>query len=243
MRKFVPFLLLTVFIISCENKQSLQFTEYNFLYDKNVVVEINIPKADSASSIGVLFNEMVDDHIANSLNIEDEISNLLLPEAIDLFNKNYMVFIDEFDDESFRWEASFEGELMTQSPSLVSLAMSSYLNTGGAHGSLNISFLNFDLISGKQLASSEVIKDLKSFTKVAESHFKKEYVEGKTNSVEDYFFGKEFQLPDNLGFNEDGVVLLYNVYEIASLGDGIIEFTIPFEEIEAYLSSVTFDLL
>ena len=52
----------------------------------------------------------------------------------------------------------------------------------------------------------------------------------------DYFFGEEFHLPANIGYNDEGVLLFYNVYEIASYAVGITEFTIPFEEVEDYLS-------
>jgi hypothetical protein len=53
--------------------------------------------------------------------------------------------------------------------------------------------------------------------------------------MEDFFFGKPFQLPENIGFSDDGLVLLYNVYEVASFNQGYTEFVIPFEDIASYL--------
>ena len=53
--------------------------------------------------------------------------------------------------------------------------------------------------------------------------------------MEDFFFGKPFQLPKNIGYSDDGLVLLYNVYEVASFEQGYTEFVIPFDEIKSYL--------
>ena len=53
--------------------------------------------------------------------------------------------------------------------------------------------------------------------------------------MEDVFFGKPFQLPENIGYSDDGLVLLYNVYEVASYDQDYIEFVIPFEELGSYL--------
>jgi hypothetical protein len=51
----------------------------------------------------------------------------------------------------------------------------------------------------------------------------------------DFFFGKDFVLPENIGYNEEGLLLLYNTYEIASYAMGITEFTIPYSEINNLL--------
>ena len=45
-----------------------------------------------------------------------------------------------------------------------------------------------------------------------------------------------FNLPENITYNEEGIVLLYNAYEIAPYATGILEFEIPYSEIENYLA-------
>ena len=54
--------------------------------------------------------------------------------------------------------------------------------------------------------------------------------------MEDFFFGKDFQLPETLGYSDEGLIVLYNPYEIASYSQGIIEFTIPYSEISSFLN-------
>ena len=77
------------------------------------------------------------------------------------------------------------------------------------------------------------MKDVAGFKILAESYFKNET--DTKEQVEDYFFGEGFQLPANLGFDKNGIILLYNNYEIASYAQGITKFTIPYEEAKAFL--------
>ena len=75
-----------------------------------------------------------------------------------------------------------------------------------------------------------------AFYTLAQKHFVKSLeVEEDNLTMEDFFFGKPFQLPENIGFSDDGLVLLYNAYEIASYNQGYTEFIIPFDDVESYL--------
>jgi len=146
-----------------------------------------------------------------------------------------MAFKDEFEESSLVWEAQIEGEVTYQSPEITCVAINSYLNTGGAHGSMNISFLNFNSQTGELLKNDEFIKS-NDFLKLAKTYFRLEIEETlDKDSFNDYFWGDDFHLPENIGFSDEGVILLYNVYEIAPYSEGITEFTIPFEKVLPYL--------
>jgi hypothetical protein len=228
---------LLILLISCKKEQPLKFSEYSFIYDNHAFVEINIPTADSLSIIGNRINQAVENQISNALNIDDKVVIMSLPKAIENFDYNYSSFKDDLDEESLRWEASFDGEIMYESPSIISIGLSSFLNTGGAHSSINISFFNFDSESGNILSIQDIISDLKGFTLLAKGYFQKAIENKESHAISDYFFGDEFKLPENIGFSEEGLVLIYNVYEIAYFDGSIMEFTIPFEEVEDYLNS------
>ena len=101
---------------------------------------------------------------------------------------------------------------------------------------MTISFLNFDPQTGQLLHLDDHIKNPSGFVKLAEKYFNLELQESSDEEgFDDYFFGEGFHLPANIGFSDDGVILLYNVYEIAPYSEGVIEFTIPFEEALPYL--------
>ena len=227
--------MLLLFVFSCNDIVTINFSELLLEFNKNAVVEINIPKADGAFLASNNINSTIENHIANMLNFSEEESDTISLEfAISKFDKEYESFQSDFEESALVWEALFDGEVTYHSPMVITIAINSYLNTGGAHGNLNITLFNFETSTGKLLSNDELISDFPSFSKIAEKHFK-EY----TNTQEelgDYFFGEGFHLPANIGFNEEGVLLCYNVYEIASYAVGVTEFTIPFEEVEDFLN-------
>jgi len=96
--------------------------------------------------------------------------------------------------------------------------------------------LNLDTKSGEILNQNAIIKNETDFKKLAQSHFIKSLKsEDKSLKIEDFFFGKPFQLPENIGFSDDGLVFLYNVYEVASFEQGYTEFVIPFKDVQPFL--------
>ncbi len=214
---------------------NITFSEFNIEFNENAVIEINAPRAEGDNFISNIINSKIENHIVNMLNFEENESNLLLENALVKFDSEYAKFKNDFEESALVWEALFEGEVTYQSSKIISIAINSYLNTGGAHGNMNITFLNFDPMTGRLLEFHDLILNKAAFEDVAKKHFEAaKQASGKTGFV-DYFFGEGFQLPENIGFTDDGVILFYNVYEIASYADGITEFVIPYNEIEAYL--------
>ena len=106
------------------------------------------------------------------------------------------------------------------------------MNTGGAHGHLNVSFLNFNAQTGNMLKNEDLFEDYLAFTKIAKTYFDEEIADKKDL----YFEPDNFTLPENIGFNEEGVILLYNTYEIAPYSSGMTEIQIPWEELQTSLN-------
>ena len=226
-------LLLVLFLFSCDEVTLVNFTETNNIFNENAIVELNIPKAEGTSTKAQAINKVVENHIANMLVFLEEPSDTLqLDYAIENFDSEYKSFKDGFGESAMVWDASFDGEVTYQSPMLISIAINSYINSGGAHGNLNVTFFNFDASTGELLQFDDLFNDKEGIKEIVKTHFEEETKGSEIN----YFFGEPFSLPANIGFNDEGIVCFYNVYEIASYADGITEFTVPFEDVEAYLN-------
>ena len=50
------------------------------------------------------------------------------------------------------------------------------------------------------------------------------------------FETESFYLPDNIGYTENGLILFYEPYEIASFADGPIILTIPYTDANPFLN-------
>jgi hypothetical protein len=232
-KKHIPLLCLVFFNFTCNEELKTTFTDTNITTSTNKLVEVNIPNAIDNNLVSNEINTEISHSIIAALQIgeSDTIATKTIEESIDVFNEEYNAFNADFPNSPLVWEAQIDGEVMFQSPKIISIAITSYVNTGGAHGNTTISFLNFDAVTGKRILNKNLIKNEAAFIVAAKSYFE------ATIKEEDVLFDSDnFQLPANIGYNEEGIVLLYNTYEIAPYSTGIIEFTIPMDEVSSYLT-------
>ncbi|MCX7546440.1 DUF3298 and DUF4163 domain-containing protein [Xanthomarina sp. F1114] len=219
---------------TCKEEKTIEFKEVNKTTTTNKLVDINIPEASGDDTVSIAINNTVNQLIINSLNTNepDGSAPKNIEESIDSFNKEFNRFKTDFPDAVVTWEAQIDGEVMYQSPDIISMAITTYLNTGGAHGNLSISFLNFNAQTGKQLKNEDLLEDHLAFIEIAKTYFDEEIADKK----ELYFEPENFKLPENIGFSEEGVILLYNTYEIAPYSSGITEILIPWNELQTSLN-------
>ena len=231
-KKHLLFFGLFCFLFSCNEELKTTFIEANISTKNNKLVEINVPKATENHEVANQINNEINKTIVAALLIgeQNNASSNSVEESITTFNNEYNTFNANFPNVSQPWEAQIDGEVMMQSNEVISIAMTSYVNTGGAHGITQISFLNFEPLTGKRIKNQNLIKNKKAFKDIAIAYFKNALAE------EDVIFERNtFKLPENIGFSNDGVILIYNQYEIAPYATGIIEFTIPVEKVADFL--------
>ncbi|MFB9051843.1 DUF3298 and DUF4163 domain-containing protein [Formosa undariae] len=229
-----PFLIIfsLLTLASCTEKQAIIFTEESITAPNNTIVEINIPMAVGDSKAALLINTTLKKRVASELEFNQEIQATNTIEAnIENFNSEYISFKNEFPESAQEWEAQIDGEIMFESPEIISISLTSYTNTGGAHGILIISFLNFDGQTGELIQNDELIENAEQFNQLANPYFDEAISEKKDM----YLDTEKFILPQNIGYSADGLILLYNTYEIAPYAAGITEFVIPFDKANSYL--------
>lgn len=226
-----------IVLFSCKEDSTISFTDTTIETSENAIITISYPKAVGNEKIADRINTTIENFLANEINMsEKNDKNLELEEAVRDFDEEYKLFKDDFSDSTQEWEALIESELNYDSDEILCVTVNSYLDTGGAHGNSHITFLNFDKRSGKLLKTKDIIKDEEGFKKLVQPYFEKATKPlSDDEEIQDLFFGEAFQLPENIGFNSEGIILLYNIYEIASYVQGVTEFTIPYEEAKPYL--------
>lgn len=220
------------FILACEKELKTSFTEVNLTTANNKLVEINIPKAEGDNIISKEINTVINKLVVYQLHVgdTDTITAKTIEESITSFNNEFNTFNTDFPDNNLPWEAQIDGEILFQSSEIISIAITSYVNTGGAHGNTNISFINFDATTGKRITNEKLIKNEVAFKDAAKPYFK-----AALKSKDILFEAENFILPTNIAYNNAGVILLYNTYEIEPYSTGIIDFTIPFEKVSSFL--------
>jgi len=236
LKKYIFLITVLSLIFTCKKEVKIDFSEENIESSKDADISINYPKAQGSKVVSELINTTLQNYIVSQTNLsEDSLTHLSIDDAVKRFNSEYKTFKTDFPESSQKWEAFIDGEVTYRSPEVISIAINSYLDTGGAHGNTSIKFFNFNPQTGKDYSKTELINDIEGFSEVVASKLKENVSSNSNESMEDFFFGKDFQLPESLGFSDEGLIILYNPYEIASYSQGIIEFTIPFEEINSFL--------
>lgn len=231
------FLIISLLLSACNEDIKLKFETQHIEKPTDATIVINYPKAIGKKAVAEKINQQIEQVIVNEMNMSDSPEiHIPLSEAVSQFDKEYRTFKNDFPDSSQKWEAKVDGQVVYESPEILCISIQTYTDTGGAHGNGKTTYLNFNPSTGAVLEQKDLINNAEQFKKVAEKAFK-EQTKPRDNdeTMEDFFFGEDFQLPSNIGFTENGLVLLYNNYEIASYAQGITEIILPYQEIRGLL--------
>lgn len=214
-------------LFSCEEQVALNFSETALLLDKQVRVEVNLPKAEGNTVSAVTINQTLKNYVLNALAVENAKD---LNQGLEAFNQRFIDFKDKTPSAAREnlvpWEASFDGEITYFSGQVISIAINEYLHTGGVHGTVKVLFFNFDLNNGKLLLYEDFLNDELAFKKILMGYFEEEV--GPIQEA-------DFTLPASMGLSEEGLIILYNAHELPSFNDELVEFTIPFDRVYGFL--------
>ncbi|WP_179004154.1 DUF3298 and DUF4163 domain-containing protein [Winogradskyella forsetii] len=236
MKHIIPFLVFIIVLNSCTSEfKPATFETLSVEEPFEAEISATYSKAEGNSELSNTINSNVEKAIIETLNTPENKTGLNA--ILKAFNTEYLTFKEEFSEVSEPvWELHIETELAYQSEDIITIAISTYEFKGGAHGNDKIKLLNLDAKTGKTIEITDFINDIDGFTKLAKTHFIKSLEANRKNlTIENFFFGEPFQLPENIGFSDEGLILIYNVYEVASYDLGYTEFMIPFEDAEPFL--------
>ncbi|MDV7137850.1 DUF4163 domain-containing protein [Maribacter sp. TH_r10] len=243
MKTQISFFLFILILLGCKDDGKLVF-EPQIISEEACEecpkINIEIPKPLEESKLSETINTALNEELISLLVYDDEIEATTVSEAIRSFKNGYNELQKLYPDETTRWEAKITGTVSYEDKNMLTIALNSYLFTGGAHGYTTRRFLNFDKRKGEEIESWELFKDKEHFEHFAETKFRiQEEIpqEGPINSTGFMFEEDRFYLPENIGFTQEGLVLLFNQYEVASYADGAITLVLPFNEVKNYLAT------
>ena len=229
-------------LFGCQNEDKLTFEPYHIETEACVdctKINISLPKAINQGKLARTINTALREEVISLLHFDDESEVLDIETAITSFKAGFLVLQERYEDETTPWEAKIDSEITFEDSSLLTIALDAYIFTGGAHGYTSKRFLNFDKVKGVELENWQLFKDGLAFQKLAERKFRtKEKIPlDKPINYTGFMFEQDsFYLPENIGFTEKGIKLLYNQYEVSSFAEGTIELVLPHTEIKKYLA-------
>ena len=236
------YLLISLLLLGCKNEEKLTIEPVHIANENCAdcpIIDITLPKVLDRSKVGRTLETSLREEVIMLLTFDEELEATTIDEAVASFNEGYSGLKDKFEDETAEWEAKINAQVSHDDKNLLTVHLDSYLFTGGAHGYKAIRYLNFDKKKGKELENWELFKNLPDFEKFAEEKFrsKENILKGTSINSTGFMFEKDvFYLPENMGFTDKGLHLVYNPYEVASYADGPIDLLLPYAEIKNFLA-------
>lgn len=233
--------LLFLFLIGCQNESKLTFEPYlveTEPCDNCPKIDISLPKAIDNNRLARTINTALQEEVISLLHFDDESEITDINSVIKSFGKGFLDLQERYEDETTPWEAKIDSKITFEDSHILTIVLDAYIFTGGAHGYTSKRFLNFDKVKGAELENWQLFKDSIAFRNLAERKFraKENIPQDKPINYTGFMFEQDsFYLPENIGFTEKGMKLLYNQYEVSTFAEGTIELVLPYQEVQKFL--------
>lgn len=257
MKRFMSFICVAFLTISCgddkKNNEDAQKEETTVAFeteyyekesdvnckDKCPSVSIEVPVAEGGTVAGDSINRKLFNTVRSIVYFGEKPYNASnYDDLMGSFLDSYEELRKDFPNEALGWEAKIDAEVTYSTDSLLNITLEHYTYTGGAHGYAGNRSLLFDPQTGKSLEYDDIFTNVKEFTSFAEQKFREKFnipANRDINSTGLLFEDEVYALPLNIFFQENGVLLYYNAYEIASYAEQEKELLIPYSEADKYL--------
>lgn len=174
----------------------------------------------------------------------DSPAKLSLEEQTEEFMDKYEEFKKEPYSQGRKYELISSTKIMEEIGNLLTLQLDAYTYSGGAHGASFRRFINYDIKNKKVILLNDILKNnyRDSLMNVAEVIFKKNegLKPGQALSPDSYFFeNNQFSLANSYVFTSQGILFLYNEYEIKPYAAGRTELLVPYNKIKSMLKPGT----
>jgi uncharacterized protein len=147
--------------------------------------------------------------------------------------------VNDSREQTWTYEQGFA--LYRPGPNAVSVETTSYIFTGGAHGSTNVSATLVDLRSGNSVEPEDVFVSAapwqSTLAEMARADLKRQFVDrpGFPEALEPDKFDKLLKESGRYLFKAGALELIFNQYEVGPHAAGIYTVRIPYERLAAVL--------
>ncbi len=180
--------------------------------------------------------------ITDNKDIEKSINNMIKNDIMSAYNKveqdakAYLKNAPEGYENPYIYNVDFK--VKKNSDNMLSILVSYYQYSGGAHGFYENESYNIFMENGKNLKLKDLFKENIDYKKVINDIILKQIKENK----EDMYSFKEISDNQKFFIEDNKLVIYYDLYEIAPFVAGIPEFKIDINEISHIVNSKYIDI-
>ncbi|NTV92453.1 MAG: DUF3298 and DUF4163 domain-containing protein [Chlorobiaceae bacterium] len=157
----------------------------------------------------------------------------------DNFLRDYEKIKNEFP-VNWPYEFELEGSVILNRSGLLSVELSNYSFTGGAHGSSHTEYFVFDTLAGNRLVPGDVFTEgfKEPLNKLIDSRYRKMKGLSSTDRLDGekgMLFENIIHFNNNFAITDSGVSFLYNQYEIAAYAYGPTRIDLSYSDLSVIL--------
>lgn len=224
---------------SCDNRRCAEFSIAHLISNQKFIDQ-TLEQATLDLLKQKLDLRFVDETTANDLSTPNQGNSLSFNEQVQRCADAFFQLDQAFNQVNSNMHASFVIQVERQSHvgNLVTIVLKAHDFLGGAHASNGEYYFIFDLAKKQQLTlESILLPNQKNALKALLYTQFKDWVlaEKLADQVENYEQAWPFKVSHNFYFNEKGLVLQYNEYDIAPYAMGSPSFIIPYAQLEGIL--------
>lgn len=172
----------------------------------------------------------------------DSVVQKFTADIINEYKLNNEPILHELDSNSlysFNNEHTLEGFSLLNDERIYSYGINRYIFMGGAHGLSNLTYLIFDLKTGKRITEKDIFNDnyIKAISELIKVRIVEQSKEDENlqpiNNLDDTDFWVDAIKPNgNFYITDESINYVFNPYEIAPYYMGQTEVVIPFERLK-----------
>ena len=259
MRKLIMALAIAATIVACQTEQktngSVDSTistdqpiddSLTYRYDSIKVYSKNPVSKDARvtdTAKAVISYPVFSDTIVNNF-LKKKITGMTDGEksysTYESYGKGFINGFDDFQkdnkDRIQTWFLSIGTKVIRQQPSYLSF-YTTYINfAGGAHPNSSFTYQNYNPETHQEITLDELLLpgSRPKLNEIAEKVFRANEKLSPAQSLKGlYFFENDvFKLNDNFTVTEEGLLFLYNPYEIKAYAFGVTKLLIPFKQLQ-----------
>ncbi|MCF7801586.1 MAG: DUF3298 and DUF4163 domain-containing protein [Candidatus Marinimicrobia bacterium] len=156
------------------------------------------------------------------------------------FFNDYQIMQEDIPDYRVNWELIRRVEVLLNLPEVISLKSMEYAFTGGAHGMSATRLASYRTETGEKIKLSDIL--LPDFDQqlqtIGEKSFRRQWEIPADQDLDEagfWFEKNQFRLSNNYAVTSNGLIFLYNPYEVAPYSFGTLELVVEFSEIRDLL--------
>ena len=222
-----------LYILKQEFQRETEFFKYDIKYP--ILLPILNYYCTSYYNLNVI-NNINNTIYLDIKNLKDKVKS----ESKEYKKEYYQIVLSESNKDyvKYQYELYIDYKLTYNKNNVISIPMNVYEFTGGAHGMTYLNSYNYNLINGKKLKLSDIFKENIDYKNIIDNYIK--YVIKKNPDI--YFQGnngfKGIKEEQSFYIEDDGIVIYFDLYEIAPYYVGIPNFKIKYDEFIKYFKSI-----